>query len=393
MVNNATKILYTGSFRFPEKDAAAVRVRLIAECLRSYGCEVEFLSWGEGCHREQYEFQGFKYRCMNEFRYRKVNVFVRVFNFLFLGRKSFFWLLHNRKFLKNIDCLIVYNPPSIFSLLVFMLSKIYKFNVVLDSSEWYESEHLIGGRFGLASLENWLRMKVIYRLFKNVIAISKFLDRYYTENFGARTVHVPAMCERTSVGLGQCGSADIVNLLYAGNAGKKDRLQDVIRCLPYWNKISSKEVFLHVYGVEYKDFEKIISSEELFEVKDFLIIHGKVRRSDIISAYTSANFSILFRERKRYALAGFPTKAVESWASGVPLLTNAIGDLNEFCNKDNSVVLDINHIKDGFLHFLEEYDTFCARKLQAGSLDTAHKEFSIEANSEKIFEFIKSIER
>ena len=40
-----------------------------------------------------------------------------------------------------------------------------------------------------------------------------------------------------------------------------------------------------------------------------------------------SHFSVLFREDKRYARAGFPTKAVESWCSGCPIITNRVGDL------------------------------------------------------------------
>lgn len=393
MSSQSPRILYTGSFRFPEKDAAAVRVHLVSECFKKAGFNVELLSWAEGSPEEQHEYQGFKYRCMAEFRTGSVNIFFRLFNFLFLGKKTVFWLLRNRRVLKEIKILVAYNPPVLFSLAVYLLSRIYKFRLILDSTEWYESSHLIGGKYGIAAIENWVRMRCAYRLFQNVIAISDFLSRYYTEVFKAFTIKVPAMCESISGESKRRASLGPVNLLYAGNAGKKDRLEEVIRCLPYWNKYSSKHVRLDIYGMEDSDFQKLVLNAKLHDSNEFITVHGKVPRSEIFAAYKSADFSVLFRENKRYALAGFPTKAVESWAAGVPVLTNAIGDLKRYCAVNNSVVLDLDNIKTGFLAILDEYDLSLSNQFREGSIETAQKEFSIESNFDNIFQFINAVDR
>lgn len=386
-------VLYTGAFRFPEEDAASVRVRLVAESLQKHGFSVEMLSWATGEDNRQKNFFGLKYRCLDEFRNRKLNVFLRVLNFLFLGRKTVFWLLRNRSVLKDTRCVILYNPPAIFSIAVLTLSKVFKFNVVLDSTEWYEGEHLVGGRYGLAAAENWIRMRCVYTLFRNVLVISNYLDHYYSKKSHASTLYLPAMCDEIWKKPNDSIDSKVVKLFYAGNAGKKDRLQDIVRSLPYWNANSSKKVCLHVYGVELDEFKRSIPYDDFCKAEEFLLVHGKVARSEALKAYQTADFSILFRENKRYALAGFPTKAVESWSCGVPLLTNAVGDLSDFCNEDNSVVLEVTELEKGFLDVLDEYDSGYARKLRLGSLRTAQKNFSVEANSERVSEFIRNIVR
>ena len=173
------KVLYTGAFRFPDKDAAAKRVFSIAKLFEAEGCEVDFAGWeSRSDNIGEYNYYGHKCYSMAEFREKKQNLTKRIFNFVFRGKNTLLWLINNR----NYDVVVVYNPPAVFSAVILIISKIYKFRLVLDNTEWYESEHLPGGKYGLAAFENWCRMHFLYRLFTNVICISTFLYNRANKN-------------------------------------------------------------------------------------------------------------------------------------------------------------------------------------------------------------------
>lgn len=81
------------------------------------------------------------------------------------------------------------------------------------------------------------------------------------------------------------------------------------------------------------------------EIPSYVKCVGRVPQAEVPGYYKMYNFSVLLRENKRYAQAGFPTKLVESLASGVPVITNITSDIpkyvvdgeNGFLLKNNSV--------------------------------------------------------
>lgn len=169
------KFLYTGAFRFPDQDAAAKRVLNVSKALPT-NIEVEFAGWEDNYKGDSvYNYQS--YQCFSQGELlSKNNIFLRLLSFLFKGWKTFNWLRKRERY----DGIILYNPPFIFALTMLMYCKFKKIKLILDSTEWYESEHLIGGRYGIASIENYLRMKCAYPLFTNVIVISAFLSNIFS---------------------------------------------------------------------------------------------------------------------------------------------------------------------------------------------------------------------
>lgn len=387
-------VIYTGAFRFPEMDAAATRVHLVGECLGMCNYQVEYLSWADGDAAELKQYRGFMYRNMGEFRTRKVNFFTRAFGFVFMGRKTLGWLLKSGATLKALHAIILYNPPVFFALSVILLSKFYRFSVVLDSTEWYEAEHLPGGKFGLVALENYFRMRWVYPLFKNCIAISHFLEAYYNRKKHVNCLYLPALCEPVASFIPHVqGRGAEVSIIYAGNAGKKDRLHDVIRALPCINQPGSIRVHLELYGPTDIELQSILSLAELSAAQEFMTVHGRVSRQQVIAAYSKASFSILFREHKRYALAGFPTKAVESWSAGVPVITNAVGDLASYCNVKNSIVIEAREFSDAMLNIVSNYSSSMAEVARVSCLNTASDYFSVEHNHSRVMSFMERLVR
>jgi glycosyltransferase involved in cell wall biosynthesis len=101
----------------------------------------------------------------------------------------------------------------------------------------------------------------------------------------------------------------------------------------------------------------------------------------------------LFRDFKRYALAGFPTKAMESLAYGCPIITNAVGDLSKFAeNNVNALVMSESEIARQLPTMLVETMSDSRYVLMADAARrTAIELFSPIAYQEEFSEFIESV--
>ncbi len=316
-------------------DAAAFRVHGISKIFSDHHCQVEFAGWEERKH--SYIYDGNECHPQKEFNDgRESNVVKRIIGFIFRGFKTFGWIRDNNRF----DLYILYNPPALFALIMFFWSKFSGKKVALDITEWYESSHLLGGKYGLVAIENWMRMKISYPIYDNIIVISTFLENYFRSK-GCRNVVkcYPISLNNYDESLGFGNELDNCNVefIYAGQPGKKDLLIDFIRKLPELEVLLKKKVLFHLIGPLEDEFRRFYTNEGFCfdDVKSHLCFHGFLKRDKVFELYQKADFSVLFRNNKRYARAGFPTKGMESLVNGCPIVLNDIGDIS-------SIVKDIN---------------------------------------------------
>lgn len=316
------RALYTGAFRFPQGDAAAFRVQSVAELLEDAGVRVSFAGWEHPPEGEQhYLHQGRDCFSQGEFRDRELGLVARLGGFLLRGHKTLRWLRQQPRY----DVVIAYNPPALFALRLWLAGRARGFRVVLDSTEWYEGDHLPGGRYGPAALENLLRMRLVYPLFRDVICISSLLERHFR---GRNLVKIPPLSPAPFTDASRPPIEEGVFFLYAGDAGKKDRVLPFLRALPEVQRALGRPVLLRIAGQDQEGLRRLMRDEGMDEGRHLPLVecHGRVPRAEVARLYGRSHFSILFREDKRYARAGFPTKAVESWSHGCPIIANRVGD-------------------------------------------------------------------
>lgn len=343
-MSEARSVLYTGAFRFPDQDAAAFRVFSIAQLCKASGWNVAFAGWE--CAPEgvaQYVYCGHDCFSQDEFRSGPMNPVRRVFGFLFRGHKTVRWIWKNRN---KFSAIVAYNPPALFAMILLLMGKLFDIKVVLDSTEWYESDHLPGGSYGLASFENWLRMNLVYKFFKHVICISSFLEKHFQ---GKNVIRIPPLLPSDKlVSSPKPNIREGISLIYAGEAGKKDLLATLIASLPSIQEKICVRIQLHIVGMNWLELSELVCKHGLNPdlISSFVVCHGRVPRAEVLELYSVCHFSVLFRELKRYALAGFPTKAMESLANGCPIITNAVGDLAKLAsNGVNAFVLEESQLE------------------------------------------------
>ena len=330
------KVLYTGAFRFPDQDAAAFRVYTVAKLFERGAAKVTFAGW-EGASKRIYDFEGHKCYGQAEFRTDEKNLISRLFGFLFRGYKTLFWLVRNN----NFDCVVIYNPPAFFALSILLLSKVRRFNVILDVTEWYESSHLPGGKYGVASFENFIRMRLVYPMFSNVIVISTYLLKHLRR--AENKILVPPLISDEALLHAKDSSLDVVKFLYAGDMGRKDNLSGFVSVLEQIELQSGKEIELHIVGCSEEVFLNALAEAgvSISICQGRVFFYGRVPRAKVFELYRQCHFSVFFRQRARYAIAGFPTKAVESLSHGCPVVTNKVGDIGDLLsNGENSFLID-----------------------------------------------------
>ena len=320
-------IIYIGSFRLPNLDAAAPRVINNAKALREAGCEVRFISWGgkyrkeDLCDDGKYRVSGFEYQISGDLpiggslRERFLTKFHR-------GQKS----LNLLKTLPPPDLIIIYNASNSFTKR--MIGYCGKRNIKLanDLNEWYSNRELHVQDI----VPNFINMTHTQHLVKNKIVISSYLAKYYPES---NNILVPPLCDLTEskwdtiVDDKRVTPFDGITLIYAGTPAKKDCLSSVVRAVCSLAE-EGAAIRLLILGVTKEKFPKSrLLPKDIHENVLFL---GRVSQDLVPAYYKKADFMVLLRKPDRKSMSGFPTKVAESMTAGVPVITNATSDLSKY---------------------------------------------------------------
>lgn len=338
-------ILYTGAFRFPDIDAASQRVLSNAKLARDLGHDVIFCGWETLIEQNSNTFKGFNYYSQSELDIKINNPFKKILNFLFRGKKTLRWI---NEYIKSnkIDIIIIYNSGLFFTKKLLDFGKKHNITIVVDCTEWYDGSHLPGGKYGIVNLENTIRMYYLLPRVKNLIVISSFLERFYRKK-KCSLIRIPPLVDLkdekwTRTNDVQQKIDDKIVIIYAGDPGKKDILKLVLDALEVINSKEVKVIF-KIIGINENDLKNILVETY---VPSFVNCIGRIKMDEVPFHYHNASYSILIRENKRYANAGFSTKLVESLCCGVPIITNSTSDIKKYVSNENGYILRELTIKE-----------------------------------------------
>lgn len=350
------KIVITGAFRFPDRDAAAARVLALGKALRASGHEVVFCGWEAEPRPQDIDaaggarFQGFEYFPQAEFRTKRLNPVKRLWSYLLAGRNTLKWLRKHRE--SGIFAVVVYHGRSLFLLRLIRFCRKHGIRLLFDCTEWYGAGQLVGGRFGIDSLDNAFRMRVINPAIKHGFVISNYLRKYYSEH-GCNVLRLPPMVDideaKWAAPASFASESQELSLVYAGTPGKKDLL-DVMLAGMMKALNAGVLVRLMVLGPAKEEVARSLGNEVgvLETLGDKVSFPGRVAQSEVPAALRKADFSVLLRREDRHSRAGFPTKVVESLAAGVPVLCNSTSDLGEFLEDGGEGLFVVEATSDAF---------------------------------------------
>lgn len=323
------RIVYTGAFRFPKYDAAAARVLNNARCLRALGHEVSFISWGgkyvsEGLGTGEFDsFDGFRFAISGELD-GKISIWKKILRRIDRGGVSL-------RILKSLpqspDLIISYNPDLVSNVRLARYARRVSAKYANDITEWSDKKEL---RL-VERITNAINLKCFTKKVRNRIVISDYLDSCFG---GGNNVVVPPLVDlsgtKWAVARTVARSDGPLTFIYAGNPARKDCLHTVINC--FQDMLSGgAELRLLIIGITKERYLEGYS--ELLKTSNLhgsIVFAGRVPQEEVPRYYAESDYMVLLREDDRKSKAGFPTKFVESFASGVPVVANLTSDLGRY---------------------------------------------------------------
>lgn len=199
---------------------------------------------------------------------------------------------------------------------------------------------------------NWIYRNANKKLDCGIIVISRWLQEHYQKNNLKNNpiLYVPSINDTNSIPFHKNPINKIQDktiFLHAGVANKgRDLLINMIKGFNNLDEKSKQKILFISAG---NSPENLINDGlSLIDYKDSLthtVYLGRVDRIVIDELYKSVDFTVLLKpEGKRLSKAGFPTKVSESWAHGIPAISNIESDLH-------------GYLIDGFNGFVAENDS------------------------------------
>jgi glycosyltransferase involved in cell wall biosynthesis len=261
---------------------------------------------------------------------------------------------------------------------------------IVDSVEWYDRRHLLGGAWGVRALDNEASMRWRYPRHDGVIAISSLLECHYSSRCGHILRVPPLMDVRSHSPLKKSNSGPLV-LLYAGTPGRKDKLGAVVRGIGMVDPHGDR-VRLEVVGTEESEAGGIPDMPSV--VPAGVRFHGRVTRDRVLEMVALADYVPLLRPNERYANAGFPTKVVEAMAVGTPVIANLTSDLGDHIMDGKTGLVCPSSDAEAFAEALKvalKGGRRMSAALGAGAREEALRAFDFRQHAGRLSSFVEAV--
>jgi glycosyltransferase involved in cell wall biosynthesis len=246
-----------------------------------------------------------------------------------------------------------------------------------------------------ALVDSEIQRRIVNKRVKHIVAISRFLERYYT-NSGCDAVLVPPLIDcrakkwhcRPAPEGGKRG----VKLLFSGNWWR-DRLDLIAEALVRL-RAEGHEVVLEFLGSGPNDFERKpkLRDQILNAPEGTFRFHGQVPVEKVLPIAATADFGILLRDRVKWSDACFPSKVAEFQALGVPLLCNLTSNLEEVLRDGENALVVPEVSVLAFMNTVKRALALSVLELQhmkQRSMECAATRFDYRVYSDSVGQFIR----
>ena len=322
--------------KYPDGDAGSIRTHSLALIIKNLGYNPIVIGMGPYTHKEVLKDDGISYCSLRGKYNNKLSKLLGILLFKF----SVFSIMKKNGF-DNIGGIMFVSGGNGLLKRLKKLSLNYEIPLLYDCVEWYSpSEFGNGEKNYLYKSNNLINSSTVDENVR-VIAISSYLKRYY-DSKNIRASRIPVILDVSSIEYCCNKDNDIVNVVYAGMPGNKDKLYEFVTAICEMHDQVVEKLKFHIVGMTSEQYEKQygrIPDSIGNETVSFL---GRIPHYEAIEYVRNADFSVLLRDGKeRFATAGFPTKAVESMSLGTPLLCNLTSDLGMYLlDGENCIVIN-----------------------------------------------------
>lgn len=308
------RILYVGGFELPDKSAAAIRVMNNALLFKDCNFETYML----GVHKEKQKdkktgvYKGFFYETI---RYPKT--IAQWFHYLIVF--SSFDVVDRIK----PDIIILYDFPGLAILRWIKYCRKKRIKVIGDVTEWYMPTGNVIMKL-LRGADTGIRMRYAYNKLDGMLTISRFLYNYYRKS--RRMLLPPLMDKRANLPSNYIYQ-DKLTLVYAGSGGKnKDRLDYIVEAI---NLLDNPKLSFKIIGLDKEKYNQMYD-KSFVDKWGCIVFLGKLDHENTVKEIINSHFQIFVRPINRVTTAGFPSKLVESFGLGVPVITNNTSNIAEY---------------------------------------------------------------
>ena len=140
---------------------------------------------------------------------------------------------------------------------------------------------------------------------------------------------------------------------------------------------------LHViHDYEAPEFKAFVKEHNL---SDCVIFHGKKTSAEVAEAYQQADFFVLFSN-----FENLPCVIVEAFASGVPVLSTAVGGIAEILSPERGILIPQGD-EEALLRSMNQMLDHCHEYDREAIRDYAIKTFAAQSIGQQIFEVYKKV--
>ena len=377
------RFVYITESRLDQEDAVNNRIINNIKAIRnSMNCDFTIIGYGD---KTQTNYMDVPVKNVK----RGKGYVQKIFFFIFRG---FFVYKLLRKDLSKPDLIIYYGSSFRYFYFLMKYARQEKVKIICDVVEWFNPSHLPLGRFGPMAFDIKIGFKYYIPKCDGIIAISTYLQNYFISK-KLRTLRIPVLVDTHiqdsklyEVQLRQTlFDNGFVNLIYAGFPGKKDLIFNIISAVEKLYD-DGLPIRLHIIGP---------TADELrINLGKGIKCYGRIEQKLVLEYLKEADFSVLLRPSERYAHAGFPTKFVESLASGLPVIANLTSDLDKYLKDqfNGFIVRDssVNSLIE-VLNYAINIDKGQSRIMHRNAYETAVLNFDFRLFSNDFSSFIHTI--
>ena len=273
--------------------------------------------------------------------------------------------------------------------------KKYDLPTIMDSVEWYDPSNWRLQKLDPRYYYFQYLWKYEFKKCDGIIAISRLIEKYYKNKLD-NVVRIPTITDCYNMEYKTSIDVSNIKFIFAGQLDKgKDMLSNFILALDCLD-LRGKNIYLDIYGPNEEDvIEQIEDGKKLLEkYSKYIHVHGRVSQKKVQKACKESDFSVFFRQNRRSANAGFPTKLGECMTLGTPAFCNDTGDISLVIkNGINGYMVDSDGIDVLYTRILEIYnmDIHEREKMRESARKTAEEFFDYRNYVCEIQELLESI--
>ena len=327
MVIMHSNIVFLTFNKMPSYDAGSVRMMAFADILVSLGYEINIISISKTENNNWVQLK----KSIKHLSLRKHKKNPAIFIDYLLFNRNVNKVL---KTITNIAAVFVFNT-HFYVLRNKYLQKISP-TLIYDATEWYSASEFKNSIFSFEYISNNLIVKKTKHPWK-IVSISSFLHTYFLKR-GLNSLLIPAIMTDDGMAPPKQKKHDKIVITYAGSPGKKDSLGMIIAGISALKEEELQKITLNIYGITKESFQR---QNRNVCIPSSVHFYGCVDRKIVIERIKESDFTTFLRDpQMRFSKAGFPSKLVESFSCGVPVITNLSSDLNKYLiDFENSIIV------------------------------------------------------